>query len=211
MLGLEAAKVFWSLNTRSIRKKLDCILESGAPLTQYTDEPVAKAEDAIRMLSREVPLPIRNPLSDILENSDERLAQLQSKLRRLQQSGRSNADLALLLQQIERETWRAESKKKYKEQQQQYVEMHAIRLGDIAILAMWGEPYCEIGLEVKQKSPFAQTLFAAYLGGDLGYIGTPEMYLPNPPFEIDISPFAPAAANLVVEAASDLLRAIGEK
>ncbi|MCP5112868.1 MAG: hypothetical protein GY953_18740, partial [bacterium] len=49
------------------------------------------------------------------------------------------------------------------------VELQALRIGDLAIVAMPGEPFAEIGVAVKKASPFAFTMFCGYsdgVGGD---------------------------------------------
>ena len=76
------------------------------------------------------------------------------------------------------------------------VEAFAIRLGDAAIAAISGEPYSEIGAQVKSRSPFHEkTLFAGYVGGDMMYIPTADVYAYQPPpMEVDNSPYAPEAA-----------------
>lgn len=204
-LGLEAAKVFLSIRTSSTRKKLDSIIESGAPLTQYIDEAIDQPEQRLRVLSQPVALPIRNPLPDVYEKADVRLAKWQAELQAKHGLAGVDRERAELSQKIERELLRLDRKKIYKASPSQEIEMHVICIGEIALLTMWGEPYCEIGIAVKKQSPFAQTVFACYLGGDPIYIGTPEMYLPQPPFEIENCPFAPEAAAVVTKSALKLL------
>ena len=42
------------------------------------------------------------------------------------------------------------------------VNMQILRIGDMAIVAMPGEPFAEIGAAVKKASPFAFTMFCGY-------------------------------------------------
>jgi len=205
LLGLEAAKVFLGLNTSPTRRKLHEIIESGAPLTQYIDEQVEGAPDTLKVLSRPLKLPVRDTLPDVYELAGERLAEWEAALRTEREAGGTAETMAVLHQRIEREQLRLERRNQYKSLSHKEVEMHAIAIGPVAIVAMWGEPYAEIGAESKRRSPWAHTLFAAYLGSDPIYIGTPEMYLPQPPFEIECSPFAPEAAEETVNAALELL------
>jgi len=88
------------------------------------------------------------------------------------------------------------------------VEVQALRIGDLAIVAMPGEPFAEIGAAVKKASPFAFTMFCGYsdgLGGD--YMPTPEEYKFGG-YEVERSPYGPGAAQKVIDAAGKLLESL---
>jgi hypothetical protein len=55
--------------------------------------------------------------------------------------------------------------------------IHAIRFGPVALASSAGEVFAQIGVEVKRRSPLADTLFAAYTNGDIGYVPTPDAYV----------------------------------
>jgi len=50
------------------------------------------------------------------------------------------------------------------------VEIHAWRLGEAAFVGLPGEPFVEIGLAIKDGSPFAQTTVFALCNGVTGYV-----------------------------------------
>jgi hypothetical protein len=52
----------------------------------------------------------------------------------------------------------------------------ALRMDDIGIVAVNGEPFAELGLEVKRRSPLPHTFFLGYSNGCLGYLPTPEAF-----------------------------------
>ncbi|WP_222852029.1 family 16 glycoside hydrolase [Cyclobacterium plantarum] len=52
--------------------------------------------------------------------------------------------------------------------------LQAIRLGELAITAIPCEVFVEIGLEIKEKSPFDQTFSVSLANGYHGYLPTPE-------------------------------------
>ena len=56
------------------------------------------------------------------------------------------------------------------------LEVWALAVNEIAIVAVNGEPFAELGLEVRRRSPFRHTLFLGYSNGCLGYFTTPEAY-----------------------------------
>jgi len=51
-------------------------------------------------------------------------------------------------------------------------EVQVIRLGDAAIAALPGEPFAEVGLAIKSRSPARLTVVAAYSNDAIGYVPT---------------------------------------
>jgi hypothetical protein len=88
------------------------------------------------------------------------------------------------------------------------VEIHGISLGeDIALVAMAAEPFATIGMAIKAQSPFARTLVSGYTGVGWAYLPTADAY-PLGGYEIEVTPFAPEAANLAAAACVDVLGAL---
>ncbi|MYB77051.1 MAG: hypothetical protein F4X83_08145 [Chloroflexi bacterium] len=54
--------------------------------------------------------------------------------------------------------------------------VQALRIGDVALVGVAGEALVEIGLAVKNRSPFPHTIFLGYTNGCLGYIPTAAAY-----------------------------------
>lgn len=52
--------------------------------------------------------------------------------------------------------------------------LQAVRIGDLAIATLPFEVFVEIGLELKEKSPFGQTFTVSLANGSEGYLPTPE-------------------------------------
>ncbi|MCS7104902.1 MAG: neutral/alkaline non-lysosomal ceramidase N-terminal domain-containing protein [Thermofilaceae archaeon] len=55
-------------------------------------------------------------------------------------------------------------------------EVQAVRLGQTAIVGLPGEPFVEVGLEVKSFSPSRLTIVASYTNDAIGYVPTLEVY-----------------------------------
>lgn len=53
-----------------------------------------------------------------------------------------------------------------------YVEVMAVRIGDLAIVALPGEVFCEIGLQIKKKSPAKYTIVIELANDAVGYFPT---------------------------------------
>jgi neutral ceramidase len=56
------------------------------------------------------------------------------------------------------------------------VKLHAIRIGDLGICAIPFETLVEIGLALKKRSPFPQTMVIGLANGRHGYLPTPEQH-----------------------------------
>ena len=54
--------------------------------------------------------------------------------------------------------------------------VQAIRIGDQAIVSMPFEVLVEIGLEIKQKSPFRRTFLISLANGSYGYLPPPNQH-----------------------------------
>ena len=88
------------------------------------------------------------------------------------------------------------------------VELHGIALGDdIALIGMAAEPFATTGMAIKSQSPFATTLVSGYTGVGWAYMPTADAY-PLGGYEIEVTPFAPEAAEIAAAACVDLLNAL---
>jgi len=56
------------------------------------------------------------------------------------------------------------------------VPIQAIRIGDLAVCAIPFETFAEIGLELKRRSPFPQTMVISIANGSYGYLPTPRQH-----------------------------------
>jgi hypothetical protein len=55
--------------------------------------------------------------------------------------------------------------------------IQAVRIGDLAICTLPFEVLVEIGLELKKKSPAADTFVVSLANGGYGYLPTPEQHV----------------------------------
>jgi hypothetical protein len=93
------------------------------------------------------------------------------------------------------------------------LELWALRLNDVGLVAVNGEPFAELALEVKRRSPLPCTIFLGYSNGCLGYLPTPEAFAEGG-MEVEDSvrnyllpaQLTPQWGPAVVENALDLLR-----
>ena len=78
------------------------------------------------------------------------------------------------------------------------VDVQVLRIGEVAIVAMPGEPFGEIGVAIKRASPFDFTMFAAYSSGAGGdYIPIEAEYAFGG-YEVERSPYGRGAAKKLI-------------
>jgi len=81
------------------------------------------------------------------------------------------------------------------------------RIGEIAIVGLGGEVLTEIGMAIKEASPFAHTLIITHCNGAAGYLPPKDLY-PEGGYEIQTSRFAPDAAEIVIKRAVEMLHTL---
>ena len=213
ILGLEASRVFLNLQPLPTRTVLRGVIASGAALADYQQIPVEQPEPRLEFVRACVELPVRTRFPEVYEKAPERLAGWESRLEKLQQEGASHEQVAVAIQNVTRERLRSNRVQHYAKKRSVSVESHVIRIGAAAIVTISGEPYCEVGVEVKGRSPFpGKTLVAGYVGGDMMYIPTAEAfdYVP-PPMEVDNSPYGPTAARTTIEHMVSMLEKVRDR
>ncbi|MHB1133377.1 MAG: neutral/alkaline non-lysosomal ceramidase N-terminal domain-containing protein [Chloroflexota bacterium] len=196
LLGLEAAKVSLGLSPLPRQEKFLYVLESGAELGIYADEPAGEPDGTLEVLSREITLPLL-PVADAAQLEME-LAERERELEELRANGADETAVRPAMMRAKRAMLRLRLAKPHQGQTETKVELHTIRVGDLALVAIQGEPFAEIGAAVKKNSPFAHTMFSGYLGHWAGYIPNAEDY-PDGGYGVTTTPFAPEAAARVVE------------
>lgn len=90
------------------------------------------------------------------------------------------------------------------------VEVQVIALGpDLAWVSLPGEIFVELGLAIKQASPFRQTMINELANGSIGYVPTRTAY-PQGAYEVASARCAAGSGEALVDAALGLLRAAHE-
>ena len=82
------------------------------------------------------------------------------------------------------------------------VEVMAIRVGDAAVVGLPGEVFCELGLDLKQRSPAGHTLVLGLANDGIGYLPTRESF-PQGGYEVTVGStvYEPGAGERLADAA----------
>jgi hypothetical protein len=195
-IGCEAARVYFGLRLPAVTHRHERVWESGAPLGKWLPEPLPETEPAVRVMSRDIALPliVQPPLPEAQARVDE----AQRRLDDLRRQGAAAAEIEAATFVTKRANMALSRARTYGGQETFPVALHLLQIGPAVFAGTEGEPFAEIGLAIKARSPWPATWFGGYTGGWAGYIPTAADY-PQGGYEVDTSPFAPEAAQRLVE------------
>lgn len=202
MVGCEAVRVYNSLPSDSYVHER--VWESGAPLSVWRAEPRPEKPVTVRTDLRMVELSIRE--LPTLDEARAGVEQAQTKLDHLRDTNAAKSEIEAATFVTKRAYMTLRRVETYTGKSKADVELNMLVIGPAVLTGTEGEPFVEIGLEIKRRSPFPHTWFGGYTSGWAGYIPVAEAY-PDRGYEVDTSPFAPTAASELVEAA---VAALGE-
>ncbi len=174
MLGAEAAKVFTGIRTLPTKRRFAGIVESGAPLGIWVDEPLPERQPFIKVTERDIKMPVRTT-----EDPDRAQAQaedLSSRFLELEKSGAPEKQVLDARYRARRALISAAWAKLCRGRTHLPTTLHGIRMDDVALVGFPGEPFAETGVRVREASPFAFTHMAGYSNGVTGYVPTAEEF-----------------------------------
>ena len=85
----------------------------------------------------------------------------------------------------------------------------ALRIGDFSVLGLPGEPFCQIGMDIKAASPYKAQFTLGLTNGCQGYFPSADAYNFNG-YEARTSSFQPCIAQILTDTAIELLQEMGE-
>ncbi|GAB7009073.1 neutral/alkaline non-lysosomal ceramidase N-terminal domain-containing protein [Halorubrum trueperi] len=203
-LGSEVARVWWSLDPRGREERYVETLESGAPLAVYEYDYDDRTEQSHKVVSYDLELPLSDfsPLNEVENDYEEKMAELH----RLRESGARESKIQAQAMECRRAELRRGRVDTFGGQSDVIFELQVFTLGDsIAFVTIPGEPFVEIGMEIKARSPFEHTFFSGYSNEKHAYIPTFENY-ENGGYEVDTTPFTPNTASIVIEETLEVLQ-----
>ena len=203
ILGHEVAKISLALTGVPASVALREIIPSGAPLGCYDAEFAACAGTPLRVRQLEISVPLREGLPEkpvALEKFNHWKARLQDA--RAQNDPVAITEATVMARRADLQLRMADD---FGGRSTATVRTHVITFGDVALVGCNVEPFCEIGLAVKRQSPFPVTFRCGYTNGRMAYLPTADEWAKGG-YEVDNSPFGPAAAECLQHAILAVLR-----
>jgi neutral ceramidase len=194
-VGCEAARVYVGLQLPAVRHRHERVWESGAPLGKWVSEPVPEPEPVVRVMSREVMLPLGEQPS--MSDTQALVDEAQRRLDDLKQRAAPATEIEAATFATKRANMALSRALTYGGREAFPVDLHLLQIGPAVLVGTEGEPFAELGLEIKARSPWPATWFGGYTGGWAGYIPAADAY-PRRGYEVETSPFAPEAASRLV-------------
>jgi neutral ceramidase len=205
MIGHEAAgtalRAGWRAHRQRVRDG-----EASAWIASFEYEPDVEPDGTVRVAHEVLPLPLRDDLgeagawrADAVRYEDAAYA--------AREAGAPDGEVRELTVRTKFARMRAERGDALQGLEAYPLLVHGVRLGSVALVGVPVELFCEIGMAIRDRSPFATTLVSGYWNGYRNYLPT-DAERARGGYEIDISPFAPGAEALVAGAAARVLRAL---
>lgn len=199
-LGLEAARVRMSLDPYERKERLIEIVPSGADLGMYADDPVDEPDSMLAVAWDETELPLRQLESvEVLQGRSDELAQVVAGL---YARGAEHEELIAAISRAKKATIAlncARLAEKHGQDGHITIRSQAVRIGETVLVSVPLEPFVEIGLAVKERSPASRTFFSGFSNGHFNYLPT-DAGIEEGGYEVDVSPFAAGSAELVTRA-----------
>jgi neutral ceramidase len=224
-LGAEVLKIHSSIYTESTRgSRIN--LGSLAKIPFYPRVPIAHEPNQLINVEE---IPIDLPLQDLpsLADANDILQEWSAQVTKLNVEDKGQWSSAQLNVARRFQHWASELVKFIESGHKPVLAttIQAMVIGDIAVVAVPGETFSTLGLEVKRQSPFRDTLFLGYSNGCVCYIPTRDAfpnagwspreryYVPDLIFQAYLVPVAlkPGCGELVVQQSVDLLKELNRK
>jgi hypothetical protein len=139
----------------------------------------------------------QNGLEHLDAENRKRLEKYLECIRRMEQLIRIRSNLQMLQRQLHRGV---EGSIK--------AEVQGIRIGEFVLVTFPGEPFAEIALRIKKRSPFEHTFLAGCSNGHLGYGPTADAY-EKEAYEDCLTPFAAEWQAIYEAKALEIIRRLG--
>ena len=204
LLGLEACKVALGLDTLPRTGKLLEVLESGAELGIYVDEADSEPDGTLLVTTKTIELPLTDLPSTEEVTADYKQKSVDLAEARLKGDKEEIQRCSML---AKRAGMKLGHVNRYHGSKTASIELQAIRIGCLALVCMPGEPFAEIGAEIRHQSPFQYTTFSGYSNGSFAYIPMEYAYEQGG-YGIWNSPVTHGAAERVIDESLALLRGI---
>ena len=202
MIGHEAAATAFRAGWRAHRQRVR-EGEASAWIASFEYEPDVEPDGTVHVAHETVPLPLRADLGDP-EAWRADAERLENEAYAARETCAPDGEVRELTVRTKFARMRAERAAALGGLDAYALLVHGIRLGPVALVGVPVELFCEIGMAIRDRSPFATTLVSGYWNGYRNYLPT-DAERERGGYEIDISPFEPGAETLVTAAAGRVL------
>ena len=195
VLGHEVARVALGLVSIPSAVQFREVIPSGAPLGWYEARFATRAAAPLQVRELAVAVPLRDGLPE-KNTAMAKLAEWKDRLSIAREKNDAGA-ITEAIYMARRADIQLRMADDFGGKRSAPVRTHLITFGDVALVGCNIEPFCEIGLALKQRSPFPVTFLCGYTNGRMAYLPTAEEWAKGG-YEVDNSPFGPEAAECLL-------------
>ena len=192
MLGCAAAYTLLEAKQKQFGYTFSKIVESGATLGIWDRyrHPISPSEFDVVSETVSLPLKPQRPVEELEQEHEE----LVRRLNGLREANAPAEQIAAVNFQVKRNNMALKRSRSFYGKSKADIEVHMIRMGEIALIGVPLEPFSATGKRIREMSPFSYTLFSGYSNGNNGYLPTAEEY-PRGGYEVEQTAFEPEAAD----------------
>jgi len=202
-LGLEAAKVRLEIDPVPRKERLVEVVQSGADLGMYEDEPTGEPDNTLRVINTTATLPVQDfpSIANAQADFDDAVATLNDA-----RANKPEDQVKLAVSNAKRAGFVLGNATRTADGPMG-MPVQAMRIGPAALVAIPVEAFCEIGIAVKGASPAEQTLFSGYTNGYMGYMPMADNFEEGG-YEVVTTPMAAGAAEETINVCTDAVKAL---
>jgi hypothetical protein len=172
------------------------VIPSGAPLGMYDSEFATGPTLPLRVIDKEILVPLREGLPE-RKAATEKLELWKEKLK-VTREKKDEPGITEAIYMARRADIQLRMADDFGGKTSAGVRTHFLTFGDFAFVGCNIEPFCEIGMAVKKRSPFPATFMCGYTNGRMAYMATAEEW-PKGGYEVENSPFGLQAAETLTD------------
>ncbi|MEO7651560.1 MAG: neutral/alkaline non-lysosomal ceramidase N-terminal domain-containing protein [Bryobacteraceae bacterium] len=206
-LGLEAAAVAFKIDTVRRERVFEGFTESTAFAARQPWRVLGPRSGVLKFASKTLDLPRRTYTAKEMD----RMSSLAAEARRKVDDAAKSGDAWQKAQAEARHRRYADLLTRWKQQADPspvQVEVQILRIGDMAVVAMPGEPFAEIGVAIKKASPFDVTMFCGYSTGKGGDYMPVESEYALGGYEVERTPYGVHAAEKLIRETIELYKQV---
>jgi hypothetical protein len=204
ILGYQAAALALQVETVRREPQFEGFVESTAFAAKQPWRVTGPRDSILKFASRVIQLPPRTYSSDELSRMEALAADARQRLSQAQDDPWKKHQAEARLRRF------SDLLKQWKNPRREPVpvEVQVLRIGEMALVAMPGEPFSRIGAAVKKASPFPITMFCGYSTGKGGdYMPVTDEYA-HGGYEVERTPYGKGAAEELIAEAIALVKGV---
>jgi hypothetical protein len=208
MVGHDAAATALRSGANPHRQRIGATQDPSTWLTFFEYEPVPSIEPVLRTERRVVQMPVRPDLG-APDEWRARQANLRGQLEAAIERSADPLEIRELRVQTKGASMRAERAEALAGMTHYPMELHGVRIGNLAFVGVPLEPFIDLGRAIEAASPFPMTFVSGYTNGYRNYLPTAAEF-ERGGYEVDVCSFTPDAAGLFVREAGQVLESMAD-